>query len=120
MMIFMSMKKLMLILSLAMFVVVSASALDLWFAWTPNANSEAVTSYVIQQATGTSTNFIDVVTAPGTTNVWAVRGLGNGAYKFRLVAVNGAGRSQPSTVVSFPTNVPSAPANFSLTNAPTQ
>lgn len=116
----MSMKKLILILSLVVTLAVSASALDLWFAWTPNPSSEAVTSYVIQQATGTSTNFVDVVTAPGTTNVWAVRGLGSGAYKFRLVAVNGAGRSQPSTVISFPTAVPSSPANFSLTNAPAQ
>lgn len=119
-MIFMGMKKLILILSLVMSLVVSASALDLWFTWTKNPPTEAVTSYVIQQATGTSTNFVDVVTAPGTTNVWAVRGLGNGAYKFRIVAVNGAGRSQPSTIVSFPTNVPSAPASFSLTNAPAQ
>jgi predicted phage tail protein len=119
-MIFMGMKKLILILSLVVSLAVSASALDLWFTWTKNPASEAVTSYVIQQATGTSTNFVDVVTAPGTTNVWAVKGLGNGSYKFRVVAVNGAGRSQPSTVVSFPTAVPSQPANFALTNAPGQ
>ncbi len=119
-MLFMGMKKLILIISLAVSMVVSASALDLWFTWTPNPSSEAVTSYVIQQSTGTSTNFVDVVTAPGNTNVWTVKGLGNGSYKFRIVAVNGAGRSQPSTVVTFPTVVPSTPANFALTNAPAQ
>jgi predicted phage tail protein len=119
-MIFMGMKKLILILSLVVSMVVSASALDLWFTWTKNPPTEAVTSYVIQQATGTSTNFVDVVTAPGTTNVWSVRGLGNGSYKFRLVAVNGAGRSQPSAIITFPTSSPSQPSGFALTNAPGQ
>ena len=115
-MLFMGMKKFILISLLAVLTVYSAAALDLWFKWTANPASEAVTSYVIQQATGTSTNFVDVVTAPGNTNVWSVRGLPNGSYKFRLVAVNGAGRSQPSSVLSFPTNTPSAPADFQFTN----
>lgn len=94
--------------------VVSASALDLWFSWTPNPTNELVTSYVIQQATGTSTNFVDVVTAPGTTNKWVVRNLGNNSYKFRLVAVNGAGRSGPTPWISYPTNSPSTPTNFNF------
>lgn len=112
------MKKALSILALTVLLVTSVSAVDLWFKWTPNPTNEMVTSYVIQQATGTSTNFVDVVTAPGTTNTWPVRGLGNGSYKFRLVAVNGAGRSVPSSVVSYPTNAPSQPANFQLTPAP--
>ena len=116
----MSMKKLILISLLSVFLVASAGALDLWFSWTPNPSNEAVTSYVIQQATGTSTNFVDTVTAPGTTNKWVVKGIGNSTYKFRLVAVNGAGRSLPSSVVSFPTNTPSAPADFQLSTAPGQ
>lgn len=114
----MGMKKFISILSLAMFIVVSASAFDLWFTWSPNPSSEAVTSYVIQQATGTSTNFIDVVTAPGTTNIWPVRGLKNNSYKFRLVAVNGAGRSTPTAWIAYPTNSPSMPTNFNFTTPP--
>jgi len=113
------MKKILSVLFLALFLVTSASALDLWFSWTPNSTNEVVTSYVIQQATGiNSTNFVDVVTAPGTTNVWVVRGLANNSYKFRLVAVNGAGRSVPSNVLSYPTNAPSAPTNFQFAVPP--
>lgn len=113
-MLFMGMKKFILISLLAVMVAFSSSAFDLWFKWTPNPANEAVTSYVIQQATGNSTNFTDVVTAPGTTNLWAVRGLNGSAYKFRLVAVNSAGRSVPSAVLSYPTNSPSTPTNFNF------
>lgn len=106
------MKKTLLILSLAFALVGSASAFDLYFTWTPNGTNEMVTSYVIQQATLPNTNFVDVVTAPGSTNVWPVKSLGNGSYKFRLVAVNGAGRSIPSSELSYPTNAPSQPQSF--------
>jgi len=78
-----------------------------------------VTGYLIQQATGTSTNFVDAVTAPGSTNSWVVRNLNaNNSYKFRLVAVNGAGRSLPSNVLTIPTNAPASPLDFQFTNPP--
>ena len=109
------MKKLILTLLLAVSLVGSVNALDLWFKWTANPSTDLVTSYVIQQAIGTSTNFSDVVTAPGNTNAWVVRNLGNNSYKFRLVAVNGAGRSVPSNVLSYPTNSPGQPQDFQFT-----
>jgi len=117
-MIFIGMKKALSILLLTIMLVTSVSAVDLWFKWTPNPTNEMVTSYVIQQASGNSTNFFDVVTAPGTTNVWPIRGLGNGSYKFRLIAVNGVGRSIPSSVLSYPTNTPSQPTNFQIVPGP--
>lgn len=106
------MKTRLLILALFLTMAFSASALDLWFTWTPNPTNELVTGYVIQQATLPNTNFVDVVTAPGTTNTWPVRNVGNGSYQYRLVAVNGAGRSTPSAVLAYPTNAPSQPQNF--------
>ena len=112
----MGMKKIILSMLLALSLVGSASAFDLWFKWTANPSNDLVTSYVIQQAVGTSTNFVDTVTAPGTTNVWVIRSLANGSYKFRIVAVNGAGRSIPSNVLSYPTNAPGAPSDFQFTN----
>ncbi len=116
----MDMKKLILILTIAASLIASASAIDLWFAWTPNQPAEGVTSYVIQQAVGTSSTFSDVVTAPGNTNRWVIKSVSAGSYKFRLVAVNGIGRSQPSSVILFPSTLPSAPGDFVLTNAPGQ
>lgn len=109
------MKKTFFALVMALCLVLQASALDLWFTWTPNPSNEAVTGYVIQQATLPNTNFVDVVTAPGTTNVWPVRSLPNGSFKFRVVAVNGVGRSVPSAELVYPTNAPSQPQNFQLT-----
>lgn len=108
------MKKLIFTSLLALFVAFSASALDLVFKWSANPSNEMVTSYVIQQATGTNVNFNDIVTAPGTTNTWAVKNVNNGLYRFRLVAVNGVGRSVPSVEIAYPTNAPSQPAQFQL------
>lgn len=109
------MKKILSVIFLSVFLVSAASAVDLWFTWTANPTNEMVTSYVIQQAVLPNTNFLDVVTAPGSTNTWPVRSVGNGSYQYRLVAVNGAGRSTPSAAVSYPTNAPSQPQNFQLT-----
>lgn len=90
----------------------SALALDLAFVWTLNPSNEMVTSYIIQKATLPSPNFVNVVTCAGTTNYGIVKGLGNGSYKFRLVAINGVGQSPPSNELSYPTNTPGSPINF--------
>lgn len=113
-----NMSKILPIITLSLLLASTVLATDLWFTWSPNPTNEMVVSYVIQQANLPNTNYFDVVTAPGTTNVWPVRGLTTGGYGFRLVAVNGAGRSVPSLPIYYPTNVPSQPSTFQFTNAP--
>ena len=116
------MKKLIIITALVLFmlhpVIAMPPTVDLWFRWTPNPSIELVTSYVIQKAIGTSTNFVDVTIAPGTTNIWAVKGLTNNTYMFRLIAINGSGRSRPSKELIYPTNAPSSPNQFQFTVPP--
>lgn len=109
----------MIVLILSSIIASPALGIDLYFTWKANPSAELVTSYVIYQANNIgSTNFgpfRPVSTAPGSTNVWPVRGLSPGTYKFRVVAINGAGGSLPSNEVTYPTNNPSKPLEFQIT-----
>lgn len=109
------MKKIFASLFAIMFIAASVSAVNLWFIWDANPESEMVTSYIIQQVKLPATNFVDVVTVIGTTNVGVVKNLKAGTYKFRIVAINGLGRSLPSTEVNYPTNTPTVVTNFQIT-----
>ena len=109
------MKKMLLtILTLSVFVS-TALSLDLWVTWKPGNTNEFVTSFVVEQAKAPSTNFVAVVTFPGTTNVGVIKGLTSGDYKFRLIAKNSVGSSAPSNVISYPTNAPATPIEFNFT-----
>lgn len=109
------MKKFLSISLTLLFLSSATFAADFWFTWKHNPTNEFVTSYVIEQSKAPSTNFVAIVTVPGTTNVGVVKGLTAGTYKFRLVAKNGAGTSQPSSELSYPTNAPSVPTEFNFT-----
>lgn len=92
-------------------------AVDLPFTWKFNPTSDMVTSYVIEYSRpGTvNSNFVALLTLPGTTNSAVARNLPLGTYKFRLVAKNGVGSSLPSEEIVVPTNAPTIPLEFKLT-----
>ena len=107
----MSMKKLFVILlTLVTFGgIVNAQSYDISLRWSNNPPIQMVSKYIVHQATGTSTNFIPVVTANGT-NFAKVRVNSPNTYKFKIQAVNGVTNSPLSSFVQVPQVPPTTPA----------
>lgn len=103
-----------LLLSLAS-IAASQTVADVYLTWANNPAIEFVSKYVVYQATGdTSSNYVPVVTVTGTNFAKIRVNSTTTTYKFKVMAVNGAGNAPLSEFVKVPTNAPTATTNLSI------
>jgi hypothetical protein len=86
-------------------------AANVTLGWDLNPADEMIEKYFIYQASGTN-SFTLLTTIPGTVNLYTIRNVVPGKYRFMILATNAVGTSVPSSEIVIPTKSPSKVTNI--------
>jgi hypothetical protein len=106
-------------LAIILLIVVPAIALDTWFYFLPNPDSDQVTEYKVYERTGTNYTYLLSVLPSADPQLMAyVSNVTAGTHYYIVTAVNVDGESDPS--VDFESFIPAAPTapTFTTTLTP--